>query len=397
MKNQFALITFLLTGILIASPAMAVIEKVLTVDATGKQVTIDGAGRFIYVPDQKHNSLIIVDSSTLLVEDTISLPGAPQDIALDESAGKIYVTVAGYFDVLAFDISSYTPQTSLSLPQAGYEIVVGHNYIYVTTRESGSGIMRIDKTTGNYVDSFSLGVSTYQQGAIELTPDKSKLIFANRGLSPGTAAVYDITGSTPVLLIKNGHGDLGSNGQALSVDPINGSFFSYAVGGGNGTGYSIAKLAIADLSWIGEFVTGAYPRAIHYSGNGVTAYTANTVNQVKVWDHMLVQHISTIAVAGNAKDFVDAQGSALLAVISDQEFAIYQVGEFTPEPPAPKLEGFVDGAELTKVVCRNRSTGERIRLTIDTNTPNTFDCVAAGLEINPGDLIKVIVEGAIAE
>ena len=397
MINKLGFIAFIWTWMLMASPAMAVVEKVLSVDATGKQVTVDSAGRFIYIPDQKNNSLIIVDSSTLLVDDTISLPGAPQDIALDESAGKIYVTVAGFFEVLAFDISSNTPMTSLSLPQAGHEIVVGHNDIYVTTRESGTGIMRVDKTTGTYVDSFSLGVSTYQQGALALTPDKSKLIFANRGLSPGTVAVYDITGSTPVLLIKNGHGDLGSNGQNLSVDPISGSFLSYAVGGGNGTGYGIAKLAMNDLSWMGELVTGPYPRAIHYSGNGITAYTNNAVNQVKVWDHTLMQQTGTIPVVGNPLDFADAQSSALLAVISDQEFAIYQVDEFTPEPPAPKLEGFVDGAELTKFVCRNKSTGARIRLTVNANDPNTFDCVAAGLEVNPGDIIKIIMDGTIVE
>ncbi len=144
-------------------------------------------------------------------------------------------------------------------------------------------------------------------------------------------------------------------------------------------------------------MTGPYTRAIHYSGNGITAYTANTVNQVKVWDHTLIQLSGTIDVVGNSKDFADAQGSALLAVISDQEFSIYQVGEFTPEPPSPKLEGFVDGTTLTKVVCRNKSTGARIRLSIDTNSPNTFDCIAAGLEINPGDVIKIIVEGRIVE
>ncbi len=56
---------------------------------------------------------------------------------------------------------------------------------------------------------FSLEVFTYQQGTIELTPDKSKLIFPNRVLSPGTATVFDIAGSEPVLLIKNGHGNFG--------------------------------------------------------------------------------------------------------------------------------------------------------------------------------------------
>ena len=216
-------------------------------------------------------------------------------------------------------------------------------------------------------------------------------------MSPGTVAVFDFNGPEPILLIKNGHGTLGGNGQDISLDPINGLFFSYAVAGGNGTGYSIAKLALADLSWIEELVTGPYPRAIHYSGNGLTAYTVNAVNEVKVWDHNLVQLTGTIPVVGNALDFVDAQSSALLAVITDQEFAIYQVGEFSPEPPAPKLGGFIDGATLTKVVCRNKSTGARIRFSIDANNPNTFDCVAAGLDVHAGDVITIIVDGLIVE
>jgi len=393
MKNYLMAVSAIAT--MMAAPfAMAEVSKVLTVDATGEQITSDSAGRYIYVADQKNDSLVIIDSSTLLVKETLSLPGNPEDVALDESAGKIYVTISDLNQALSFNINSLLLEDPLNLPQAGNEIVVGDNYIYVTTYASGSGIMRVDKNTGNYVDSFALGVSTYSKGAVELTPDKTKLVFANRGLSPGTVAIYDITGSSPILLIKNDHGALGSNGQNLSVDPIDGAFFSYAVGGGNGVGYTVAKVSIDDMSWAGEMDTGAYPRAVHYSVNGITAYTNNSLNELKVWDHTLLQLTGTIDVNGNPKGFSDAQNGALLAVISDQEFAIYQVGEFTPEPPAPEFSGFINGTVLTNAICYNKDTRQKVKVRLNSST---FDCAEAGLVINSGDRVRVTLHGDVVE
>lgn len=252
--------------------------------------------------------------------------------------------------------------------------------------------MRIDRSTGNYVDAFSGGVFVYQRGALEITPDRSKLLFANRGLSPGTVGIFDISGEAPELIIKNGHGDLGSNGQDLSVDPVNGAFFSYAVGGGNGAGYTIAKVSIDDMSWFGEFPVGAYPRAVHHSADGLSTYTNNQAGVVNIWDSSNFQLLDTFSVAGNPKDFAESRNNTLVSILSDQEFAIYQVGEDVPEP---ELSGYVDGGVLSKMICFNDETSQQVTQYL--KEVNQFDCASAGLDISPGDRVRITLHGSIAE
>lgn len=377
---------------LLSLSATAEIEKVFTLDATGVQVTSDSAGHFVYVPDQKNQRIVIVDSNTLQQEASVILPGKPQDIALDEQQQRAYVTVNSFSQIFVIDLNTYTLLDPIALPQSGYEIELNDQYIFVTSYERSSGIMRIDRASDTYMDMFSQGVNTYHRGAIELTPDKSRLVFANRGLSPGTLAIFDVTSDTPNLLIKNGHGDLGSNGQAISVDPVAGDFVSYAVGGGNGSGYTIAKLNIDTLGWEGEFATGAYPRAVHHSINGYSTYTNNTAGEVTVWDNTVMMQADSFAVVGDPKDFADLQGGALLAVIGNQEFAIYQIDEFNPEPPAPELSGDIQGATVNRVACVNKTTGQRVVLR-DTNSG--FDCVKAGLVIKADDDVRINIQAVI--
>ncbi|VUD67406.1 hypothetical protein TDB9533_03777 [Thalassocella blandensis] len=387
----------LIAGITLSSlslPAAAEIEKVFYLDATGVQVTADAAGHYVYIPDQKHQRLLIVDSTTLEEVASIALPGQPQDIALDEQQQRAYVTVEGINQVIVIDLTNNALLDPIALPQPGYEIEVSDYDIFVTTYGNGSGIMRIEKSTYTFFGMFSEGVLTYQRGAIELTPDNSRLIFANRGVSPGTLAVFDITSDSPNLLIKNAHGDLGGNGQAISVDPIAGDFVSYAVGGGNGPGYTIAKLDIDTLSWLGEFNTGAYPRAVHHSLDGHSTYTNNSADEVKVWDNTLMTQSDSFEVNGDPKDFADLQAGALLAVISNEEFAIYQVGDLTQEPQAPKLAGELTGAMAYRTVCINQTTGQRV---IIKDTLHEFDCVRAGLNINANDDVRINIRASIEE
>jgi hypothetical protein len=393
MKKLLPCAILALCSSILPGLATAQIEEIFSMDATGLQVTADINGEYVYIPDQKNNALVIVNSSTLEVEQNIALPGTPQDVALDEDAGLAFITISSVSDIVVLDLASYEFQESIALPQPANEIVVTDNNIFATTFTSSSGIMRIDRNTNAYIESFSDGVFTYSKGALELSPDKNRLVFANRGISPGTLAVYDVSGgATPQLLLKNGHGDLGSNGQNIAIDPINGAFVSYAAGGGNGAGYTIAKLDMADFSWNGDFTTGAYPRAIHYSVDGYSAYTNNSANSVQIWDSNTFSLIDSFSVTGNPKDFVDLQGGALIGVLGDTEFAIYQVKEFTPQPPAPKFEGAMTGAELSRVICQNKTSGQRL---VYYTGGTTFDCAAQGLTVNPGDKVKVVLHGNI--
>ncbi|TVZ38117.1 hypothetical protein P886_2470 [Alteromonadaceae bacterium 2753L.S.0a.02] len=365
--------------------ANAAPEKVFSLDASGIQLAADSYGERVYIPDQKNNALSIVNANSLLLETTLPLNDTPVDIALDEAAGIAYISLQNTPELLILDLVSRELTGSIALPQPAHELVVGNAYIYATPVTSGNDIMRISKAIQAYVDDFSGGVFVYYRGALELTPNKDRLVFANRGLSPGTLAVFDISASEPQLLIKNAHGALGSNGQNISVDPINGDFVSYAVGGGNGSGYTIAKLDITDFTWQGEFDIGAYPRAVHHSLDGFSTYTNNTANQIKVWDNTNFSLQNTFVVSGNPKDFADLRDSTHLAVLGDQEFAIYRVKDEQPAPTV-KIEGRITGSELYRVVCTNNTTGQRVKY----NTSGQFfDCISAGLSATKGDAVRM--------
>ena len=392
MKQRYKLLAGILTSTLIAFPSFAEVTKVMTVDATGEQMAVDSNGQLIYIADQKHDQLVIVDSSTLQEKHRIDLPANPEDVALDEEANKVYITLTAQKEIVAYDLQSYLHLDSIALPESGNELVVGRDYIYITPLSGRIGIMRVDKSTGNYVDHFSNGVSIYRGGGLELTSDKTKLVFANRGLSPGTVAIWDLSGPSPDFQYKNEHGALGSNGQDLSIDPLNGEFFSYAAGGGNGQGYTIAKVSMYDLAWSGEFDTGPYPRSVHYSNNGTTLYSNNRVDEVKVWDHNLFQLTGNFSVQGNPKDYADAQNAQLLGVLSDREFAIYQVGEFSPTPPQAELSGALLGTNNFSAVCHNQTSDQVVQLVPE---DNKFDCAKAGLTIEFGDEVTVTLNGIV--
>lgn len=148
-----------------------------------------------------------------------------------------------------------------------------------------------------------------------------------------------VAGNTPSLLYKNPHGGLGSNGQDLALSH-DGIFASYAVGGGNGPGYSIYKLDTTNLSSLGEFVTGAYPRQITFGHDDKTAYAVNQSGAIKVFD----------------------------------------------------TATFLLTTTMTKFVCINKSTGERVKL-YGQGSDTSWDCEAAGLVVNSGDSIRMNVGG----
>jgi hypothetical protein len=69
-------------------------------------------------------------------------------------------------------------------------------------------------------------------------------------------------------------------------------------------------------------------------------------------------------------------------------------GLFYPEMIAldSVVGGLATGFQPTKVVCRNVTTQQRIKITPQPGV-RSWDCQGAGLEVNPGDLLRMRVRG----
>ncbi len=321
-------------------------DKLATFNFPATQFAMHPVKNHLYVTSSSLNSVMIINTSTLTLIDTIPVGSIPQGLAFSELGDKLYVATSGASYIEVIDTNSLEIVDNLSVPQSPYDLEMGCNGIlYATPAPQSIGIMRIDSNSGDYLGDFSGGVFIYSAGLLQVSADKQYLYFCNRGLSPGTLARFNILGSTPVLEKKNGHGDLGSNGQDIALS-YSGDWVTYAVGGGN-FGYDIALIQSADFQILGTFDVGPYPREAQFSPDDKIFYAVHTSGHIDVWDTESFLQQPSISTSGEAYElFVEPRGRYLFAAIGS-ELRVYDTGRsvYVPEPESIEITGPNEVAE----------------------------------------------------
>ena len=261
--------------------------------------------------------VLVIDTVSLTQVDSIPLAGAPRGVDVSFDGTRLYVATSTAQQLVVIDLAARSPIDSIPLPTVPYDVEVGTGgFLYVTPANSSSrhGIMQVDATTGTLRQEFDEGVSVYAAGLLQTDPDGSMLYFGNRGLSPATLAKFDISNPDPVLVYRNPHGDLGSNGQDLWVTP-DGNYVYFAVGSGNGvSGYDIARIRTFDMTIQGALTTGPYPREITTSPDGIFAYAVHTSGHIDVWNTETQTELPSYSTQGEATEMiVDHSGNRLFA------------------------------------------------------------------------------------
>ena len=290
-----------------------------------------------YIPNRASNTIDIITVTRVgCVSKSIPTAGEPQDVAFSEDGSKYFVTIDSAQELHIYDVETDELTNAIPLPATGYEVVAGSGTIYVSGLNTHQGIMRIDAATEVYIDSFGSGNLAYTKVALELSPNAKRLFFANRNTGsyvPGVLSVYDVSGEIPLLLNTTyPAGVLGPDGRSLSVDPINGTFVSYATAGqysyGGDTSGKIYKLPSDDFfAPSGHFLTGASAKVIEYSHNGTHAYTVNTSDEIKVWNSNEFTLEETLTVSGEARDVVESWSQRYLVVPTDESLQILYLRE----------------------------------------------------------------------
>ena len=128
----------------------------------------------------------------------------------------------------------------------------------------------LDKTNGSTL--LAPSVDFDYANFMALSPDGSALFLGVDGLSPSAFRRYTTTGD----VITQTHSlSAGSNGQNLIVSP-DGQHVAFFCGGGNDgldELYSIADYSASDLSILGAWDLGSYPRQGTFSPDSNTFYT----------------------------------------------------------------------------------------------------------------------------
>jgi YVTN family beta-propeller protein len=290
----------------------------LTVNAYALHPTLP----YLYASDEAHSAIAIINTQTLVMENLIYVGSGPRGLALSADGSRLYVAnwLSQFVGVL--DTQARVALPSLLLNQRPYDIKVGADGRLLILGETS--IVQIDPQTGATVGPSFSGV--HSGGKLAINPQKTRLYVADYGISPASLRQYDLTVSPPALLKTVSDG--ASNGQDLAISD-DGNFISYAAGAGQG-GYRIARYRTSDMTILGNYSTGPYPREITYSHDDTVAYTVHTSGQVDVWDTATFAFTGTIFSPGsNAREIVvDGSDGHLFAAV-DNELRVYSTGRGT--------------------------------------------------------------------
>ncbi|MCP4877727.1 MAG: YncE family protein [Gammaproteobacteria bacterium] len=299
-----------------AAPGDLVDEFSLTVHS----FVADRSSNIVYASVTGSNSVAIFDMNQLVLLDSVFVGSDPRGMALSRNGELLYVATAGASSIAVVDVQTRTLLAPIALPTPAQDVEVDHrDRVYASpSSTSYRSLMVYDPASGQVTEPFPAFCSVCYNTLLEMSSDGNTLYAANRGLSPGTLAKYDVSGDFPQLMWQNAHGALGSNGQDLWLTPTDEHVY-YAVGGGNNVSspYDIAQIDAATMAINGAIDTGAYPREIVTSPDGNVAYAVHTGGHVDVWDADSSLQITQYTTAGEATElFVDRSGDYLLAAFS---------------------------------------------------------------------------------
>lgn len=340
--KKVQILSFLFVMFLSVTICQAGGDLLVSFDMVAEKFVKDPSRNKIYASLPDENSVAFIDMELLEVTAVIPVGANPAGMAISEDGSKLYVALTGASMISVVDIENEMIAEQIQLPSSAFDVEAGENYLYATpVTQTTNGIMQIDLVT-KVVTVFNEGVSVYQKGMLEISPDLNYLYFANRGLSPGTIAKYDISGTTPVLLYKNPHGSLGSNGQDLELS-FDGNSVYYVVGGGNRItgGYDIGKLDTDSFAVQGTFITGAYPREISVSDMLDVAYVIHTGGHIDVWNNQSFLQIGEYPTDGEAYELITDHSGRYLVAAFESDVRVYAAEEYSGGPDQDQ-DGVVD-------------------------------------------------------
>ena len=276
------------------------------------------ASSFVQLPGQplmyatipSQNSVAIINTNTLVVEATPFVGSGPINLAFSPDGSKAYIANSTSNFVAVFDTNNRTVINSFLLPEHPYDVVFGtSNRLWVL---GDTQIFQIDATTGNSTGP-SIGGYVVYGGSLEISPDRNTLYYADYGLDPGTMYKYDVSGTTPVLVLQTPFGTVGDNGEDLTLSH-DGSSICYTTGSGNNN-YDIAKFRTSDFAELGSFHTGPYPQALAFSTDDLVAYASvDTAGGIMAFDANTFLLLGTMSGPDVANKLaVDSTGRELFA------------------------------------------------------------------------------------
>ena len=193
---------------------------------------------------------------------------------------------------------------------------------------------------------------------IAVSPDGGTVYVANSGDS--TISVIDNATRTVIDTVT-----VGSSPFDVAVSPDGAAV--YVTNSGD---HTVSVIETATHTVIATVPVGDTPVGVEVTTDGSAAYVLNQRDQTAM----------VIATASNS----------VIETLPDMR-GILAFGRFI-DPELTTLNGTVTGAGLNRVICRNLTTRQTVLIR---DGAKVFDCKDAGLNINEGDRVDIIIKGTV--
>jgi YVTN family beta-propeller protein len=324
-----------LSALFIANNAQAALGDIVAeYSFPASSLVMSPTQSLMYATIPSQNSIAIINTNTLAVESTVFVGSGSVNLAFSPDGSKAYIANSTSNFVVVFDTQTRTVIDSFLLSEHPQDVVFGSlNRLWVLGETQ---VFQIDATTGASTGPSITGF--IYSGSLEISPDRNTLYYGDYGVSPSTMYKYDVSGTTPVLVLQTPFGTVGSNGQDLTLSH-NGNFICYATGSGQ-NGYQIAKFRTSDFATLGSFNTGPYPRQVTFSQDDQVVYAVHTAGEINVFDANTFLSLGTILGSGQASELtVDSTNRYLFAGYTNSLWGFVGTRVYDISPlPEPHLD-----------------------------------------------------------
>jgi YVTN family beta-propeller protein len=281
---------------------------------------------YLYASVPATNSIAIIDTNTLSLIDNVFVGSGPYALAVSNDGSRVYASMLSSFAISVLDTATNTALPPIQIGSTSYGIAVGADErLYVITTNA---IRQIDPLTGLSAGPNLSPITSINAGAIVVSPDKTRLYYGNEARSPSSFSQFDLTTNPPTKIYQSPLGGPSSDGNDIAISS-DGSFITY-VGVVGPTGYSLPKFRTSDMSLLGAFNTGAYPRELAYSPDDAVAYTVNATGKIRTWNATTFLEQGEITVAGGeaVELQVDRSGRYVFASVdgTTDSIRVYNTG-----------------------------------------------------------------------
>jgi DNA-binding beta-propeller fold protein YncE len=246
----------------------------------------------VLVGDGAANSVTLLDVVNHVAERSYPVGGATGRMRLDAATRTLYVSLASAAQVAKVQLETGVVET-IPVPAALSDLELwpdGVMFVAYSINSSQYHVATIDLSTHNQVS--LLDTLAMRPDLLAAAPGAGLLFVAEHWLSPSELESYAYDPSSRTLTLALEPRLAGLNGQGLVVSPDS-QHILFPSAGGSGPGYTIYDYATSDLSVLGEYDTGPYPRTADYTPDGRYVYASNG-DEIVAFDavsHVLLDRI----------------------------------------------------------------------------------------------------------